>query len=460
MKLSEIDSTLREIRVSPVRSLGQNFLHDANLARWIVEKADLTPEDYVVEIGPGLGALTEWVIDSGAYVLAIEKDRRLVEFLRKRFANRRVEVIHGDALDFDLRPLYGERRVKLLGNLPYYIASQLLIKFTEHPSPISLWLFMLQKEMARRISAPPRTGDYGALSLTMQLQHRVEYLRTVPASVFLPQPEVASAFVRITPRAPEELPPHDPQTFFEMVRLGFSQRRKQLRNLLREAVPEWEQAAAEVGFDGRARAEELSLEQWVALSSRKASASPEERAEKAAERFPVVDENDQVIRIVPRSEVHGNNLRHRAVHLFVFNRAGELFLQKRARCKDQHPLVWDSSAAGHVEEGEEYDETASRELQEELGVAAPLKRIVKLPCSSRTGWEFIWLYRAEHDGPFQLARNEIEHGEFFPVEIVERWIKARPADFAPGFIECWDAYGGAGVSESPKPEGGLETAPP
>ena len=440
MKLSEIDSTLREIRVAPVKTLGQNFLHDANLARWIVEKAELTPDDYVVEIGPGLGALTEFILASGARLLAIEKDRRLVEFLRERFAKTRAEFIHADALDFDLRPLYAQPRVKLLGNLPYYIASQLLLKFTKYPSPISLWLLMLQKEMARRISAAPRSSDYGALTLTMQLQHRVEYLRTVPASVFIPTPDVDSAFVRITPRAPDELPPYDAETFFRVVRRGFSQRRKQLRNLLREELPGWEETAAAIGIDARARAEELSLEQWIALAGRANSVAPEGNSEAAPEHFPVVDENDHLLRTAPRGEVHGDNLRHRAVHLLIFNRQGELFLQKRSRWKDRHPLLWDSSAAGHVEGNEEYDETAARELQEELGVTAPLTRVAKLPCSEQTGWEFIWLYRGEHDGPFQLAKTEIEHGEFFPVDVVSEWVKARPPDFAPGFVECWKAF--------------------
>src|SRR3954466_6294450 len=125
MKLSEIDATLREIRVSPVKTLGQNFLHDRNLARWIVEKAKLSRDDFVIEIGPGLGALTEFILDSGASVLAIEKDRRLADFLRTRFASGRLEILHADALDYDLRPMFAKRRVKLLGNLPYYIASQL-----------------------------------------------------------------------------------------------------------------------------------------------------------------------------------------------------------------------------------------------------------------------------------------------------------------------------------------------
>jgi 16S rRNA (adenine1518-N6/adenine1519-N6)-dimethyltransferase len=440
MKLSEIDATLREIRVSPVKTLGQNFLHDRNLARWIVEKADLSPEDYVVEIGPGLGALTEFILETGARVLAIEKDQRLVEFLRKRFAGARLEIIHGDALQFDVRRLYGEPRVKLLGNLPYYIASQLLLKFTNYPSPISLWLLMLQKEMARRISAAPGTTDYGALTLVVQLKYRVEYLRTVPATVFLPQPDVDSAFVRITPRADDELPPHDPETFFRVVRAGFSQRRKQLRNLLREEIPDWEDAAKAIGFDPRTRAEELTLAQWIALSDLARSGPGDGAGTEGSERFPVVDENDRVVAEASRSEVHGDNLRHRAVHLFVFNRLGELFLQKRSRWKDRHPLLWDSSAAGHVEAGEDYDETAVRELQEELGVSAPLTRVLKLPCSERTGWEFIWLYRGEHDGPFTLATAEIEHGEFFPADVVDQWVKARPDNFAPGFLDCWNAF--------------------
>ena len=153
-----------------------------------------------------------------------------------------------------------------------------------------------------------------------------------------------------------------------------------------------------------------------------------------------MDENDNVVSQAPRSEVHGNNLRHRAVHVFIFNSRGELFLQKRSRWKDRHPLLWDSSAAGHVNAGEDYDETAVRELEEELGITTKLARVVKLPCSEETGQEFIWLYRGDHNGPFQLAKAEIEHGEFFPIEIVDRWVKARPEEFAPGFLECWKAY--------------------
>src|SRR6478672_6561955 len=165
MNLSEITATLREIRVSPVKSLGQNFLHDQNLARWIVEQGEIGPDDFVVEIGPGLGALTQIIIAKGAGVPAIEKDGRLVEYLASHHQKDRLEIRHEDAMNFDVRTLFTRPKVKLLGNLPYYIASQLLLRFLQWPNPISLSLFMLQKEMAKRLSATPRSKDYGSLTL-------------------------------------------------------------------------------------------------------------------------------------------------------------------------------------------------------------------------------------------------------------------------------------------------------
>ncbi|HEY0370339.1 MAG TPA: 16S rRNA (adenine(1518)-N(6)/adenine(1519)-N(6))-dimethyltransferase RsmA [Chthoniobacterales bacterium] len=440
MKLSEIESTLRAIRVSPVKTLGQNFLHDQNLARWIVARAELSPDDYVVEVGPGLGALTEVILDSGARVLAIEKDARLADFLRERLPVDQLEIVRGDALDFDVQQLFAQPRVKFIGNLPYNISSQLVLQFTKHPSPIRLWLCMLQKEMARRLSAEPRTDDYGALTLLIQSRYRVEYLRTVPASVFLPRPDVDSAFVKITPRAADELPDYNPARFTQLVRRGFSQRRKQLQNLLREDVPTWTTAAQLCGFDPKARAEELSLDQWIALTNFGQPLADPTTANDQSSLFAVVDENDHVIGSAPRGEVHANNLLHRAVHLLLFNAKGELFLQKRSRWKDRHPGAWDSSAAGHVDAGEDYDDAAERELREELGVSTELERVAKLPASERTGMEFIWIYRGQHDGPFQLARSEIELGVFFPPALISGWVHARRTEFAPGFLECWSAF--------------------
>ncbi len=440
MKLSEIPAVLREIGVSPVKTLGQNFLHDNNLARWIVDQADLNANDYVVEIGPGLGALTEFALEKGARVLAIEKDNRLMQFLRERFADENFEIVHGDALQFDTRPLCAQPRVKLIGNLPYYISSQLLIKFLDYPSPISLSLFMLQKELAKRLGAAPRTRDYGALTLQIQLRYRVEYLRTVSANVFIPKPDVDSAIVRITPRAHGELPGCDSGVFHRLVRRGFSQRRKQLGKLTREEVHNWETIAAELGLDARARAEEVSLEQWIAITNRVAPLEPAKTKDPPEERFQLVDQRDLPLGGAPRSQVHANNLLHRAVHVLIFNSKGEVFLQLRSRSKDRYPLRWDSSAAGHVTEGETYDQTALRELEEELGIQTALKQVAKLPASDRTDSEFIGLYFGSYDGEIRPNAAEIEAGRFLQPALVDEWVKARPDDFASGFLECWKIW--------------------
>jgi 16S rRNA (adenine1518-N6/adenine1519-N6)-dimethyltransferase len=276
--------------------------------------------------------------------------------------------------------------------------------------------------------------------LLVQSRYRVEYLRTVPASVFLPKPEVDSALVRVTPRDPRELPACDYNVFAELVRRGFSQRRKQLGKLIRENVPDWEDAAVELGLNPKARAEELSLRQWIALANRVAPITSTEGGDGPEESFPVVDERDEVAGAAPRGQVHANNLLHRAVHMLIFKSGGEVLLQMRSRWKDRHPLAWDSSAAGHVNAGEEYDQSAARELREELGIDTPLVRIAKLPASARTGYEFICLYRGSYDGKLRLEPREIEAGRLFPPAIVDAWIKARPQEFAPGFIECWKIW--------------------
>jgi len=440
MKLSDILATLREIRVSPAKTLGQNFLHDQNLARWIVDQAQITSDDYVVEIGPGLGALTRFILEKGAHVLAIEKDARLAGFLRTHFPNQRLEILDSDALKFDPRSLFAHRTVKLLGNLPYNVSSVLLLRFLEQPSPISLLLLMLQKEVAERLSASPSTHDYGALTLRVQLHHHVKYLRTVPATVFFPRPEVDSAVVRILPRDPLELPQHDDQLLRRLVRAGFSQRRKQLRKLIREHIKDWDTVSRRLNIGANARAEELSLPQWIALANCIAPSPDPDTAVNRNERFPIVDKKDRILRYANRSEVHGNNLRHRAVHILIFNEAGELYLQQRSRWKDRHPLKWDSSAAGHVAFRESYDETARRELKEELGTTVPLHKVSKVSASQRTDHEFIWLYRGLTSGDLVPDNSEIEQGAFFRPAVIDGWTSARPEDFAPGFLECWKAY--------------------
>ncbi|MGI8431383.1 MAG: 16S rRNA (adenine(1518)-N(6)/adenine(1519)-N(6))-dimethyltransferase RsmA [Chthoniobacterales bacterium] len=440
MTLSEIQRTLREIRVTPVKTMGQNFLHDQNLASWIVREAGIGAGDFVVEIGPGLGALTEPGLAAGAQILAIEKDGRLAEFLRTKFSGANLEVIHCDALEFDVRRLRPRGPATLLGNLPYSVATPIILRFLEKTMSISSAVLMLQMEVAARLSAAPGSKAYGVLSLIVQARCRVEILRAVPPNVFLPEPAIESAIVRLTPRAPGELPEHDEEMFATLVRQGFSQRRKQVGKLLRQYVPDWPAAAEKFGASAQARAEEISLTQWIALANLVRPPPVPSAGTDLTELFSVVDENDTVIGSAPRAQVHGNNLRHRAVHLFIFNRAGELLLQKRSRWKDRHPNVWDSSAAGHVGAGEDYDATAARELAEELGVTASLTRVTKIPASENTGEEFIWLYRGEAEGPFRRARAEIAALEFFPLDLIEEWLTKQPNDFAPGFIECWRAF--------------------
>src|SRR5436853_117750 len=296
MKLSDIRIALRETRLSPAKTLGQNFLHDQNLARWIVDQAQITPADYVVEIGPGLGALTRFILEKGARVLAIEKDARLANFLRAHFGHERLEVLNNDALKFDPRALFAHRQVKLLGNLPYNISL--------------------------------------------------------------------------------ELPARDDELLLKLIRTGFSQRRKQLRKLLRTRVSDWDRVASHLDINPKARAEVLSLLQWIDLTNFIAPLPrPDTRLTKI-EHFPIVDKNDRILGYASRSQVHGNNLLHRAVHILIFDEAGDVYLQQRSRWKDRHPLKWDSSAAGHVAASESYDETARRELKEELGVSVPLQKFL------------------------------------------------------------------------------------
>jgi 16S rRNA (adenine1518-N6/adenine1519-N6)-dimethyltransferase len=440
MNLSEVRAALDSAGVRPAKRLGQNFLHDQNLARWIVEQAQIGPGDFVLEIGPGLGALTSEILKRGPRLLALEKDARLANFLREKFRDSRFELRHCDALDFDTRILFAERNVKAIGNLPYYIASQLLLRFVNFPSYISLALFMLQDEMARRLSAKPGSADYGALTLQLQLHYHVEYLRKIPRTVFIPQPEVASAIVRFTSRDEKRIGIFDRQMFREIVKRGFSQRRKQLRKLLSGQIADWESISKKIATPLPARAEELSLQQWIALANLIAPRDEKIALRASAERFPVVDENDRQISTASRLEVHENNFRHRAIHILIFNHAGEILLQKRSPWKDRHPLLWDSSAAGHVEANEDYEEAAGRELMEELGTTARLERIGKLPASEKTGQEFIMVYRGECGGPFAFPCEEISAVEFFPTEIVERWVANKPEDFAPGFLECWRLF--------------------
>jgi 16S rRNA (adenine1518-N6/adenine1519-N6)-dimethyltransferase len=158
--------------------------------------------------------------------------------------------------------------------------------------------------------------------------------------------------------------------------------------------------------------------------------------------FDVVNEQDEVVGQLPRREVHRQKLRHRAVHVLVFNGRGELFLQQRSLTKDNFPGVWDSSSSGHVDSGEDYDPCTLREVREELGVQLPRvpDRLFKLEATPETGWEFCWIYRAEHEGPFILQESEVRGGGWFTPAAVDDWLQRRPQDFADAFHAVWRQF--------------------
>lgn len=166
--------------------------------------------------------------------------------------------------------------------------------------------------------------------------------------------------------------------------------------------------------------------------------------------FDVVNERDEVIGHQPRSEVHRLGLLHRAVHVFVFNSRGEVFLQKRSMSKDREPGKWDSSTSGHVDSGEDYDACAVRELREEIGLIIPKtpERLFKIGACTETDQEFVWVYRCEAEGPFRLHPDEIERGEWFAPEAVTRWVAERPKDFASAFRVIWSKFRSASSSSS------------
>jgi 16S rRNA (adenine1518-N6/adenine1519-N6)-dimethyltransferase len=436
VKLSTIAATLAELGAKPTQSLGQNFLHDQNMARWIIEQVGIGEGEPWLEIGPGLGALTEYALERSKNGILLEKDDRIIGWLRKQFPA--LDVVHGDALEFDPRGLFERGPVKVFGNLPYYVSSQLMFLFASEPSPASGMVFTLQRELAERMCAKPGTKEYGAITILIGRRWKAKLLRLLPPHLFTPVPKVESAVISLTPRDDGALPECDGALFTKLVKAAFSQRRKQMKKLLQ--LDYWPELCAAVGIPETARAEELSLAQWVTLTNFAAGATADHSTKAqdlTGEIFDVVDENDSVIGQRPRGEVHREKLRHRAVHIFVFNKRGELFLQRRSQWKDMHPRDWDSSAAGHVNSGDEYGGTAPRELEEELGVSAPLAEIGSVSACAGTGWEFVKIYRAQHEGPFRLPPAEIECGGFFTLEQIDRWIAARPGDFANGFLECF-----------------------
>lgn len=440
-KMPNTDSTiarLDKLKLQPSKNLGQNFLTDPEVAKWIVRQLGARAEDTVIEIGPGLGALTEHLVDSVGRLILIEVDGRLAGDLEARYAERtNVEILHADATQLDLRPFFKYGPLKVIGNLPYSSGTEIVRHFLENPSPVESAVFMLQTEVAARMGAAPGKKSYGVLSLRIQSGWRTKIVRELTPEPFYPQPTVGSAVMVVEKRAPDELPVFDRRLFDRLIRQGFAQRRKQLKKLL-PAPPAggWTDVCAAVDEAETVRGEALTLEKWITLTNFFDPHPLKDNAQSADEIFDVVDETNTVIAQVPRGEVHAKGLRHRAVHIFVLNKHGEIFLQKRSHLKDACAGLWDSSAAGHLDAGESYADCAVRELEEELGVSAEMRQMGEIAACEATGWEFVELFEADHNGPFTWPASEISGGRFFSVSIIQEWIEKNSKDFAPGFVVC------------------------
>ncbi len=275
MKLTEMREWLDKRDIQLTKSLGQNFLHDAHQLQRIVEAAELTKADKVLEIGPGLGPLTELLLERAGEVLAIEKDARLVEVLRERFDCERsdgrklaLQLLHDDALEFIRRERRDWSDWKLVANLPYSVASPILVELALSPQRPKQMTVTLQLEVAMRLMAQADDDDYGVLTLLVQLDYEPRDWFKIPASCFFPAPKVDSACVTLVRREKPLLTEEHRAAFVKIVKRAFTQRRKMMLKLLKTEWPmeRLTQAFAELNISPQERAEKLSLEQFVELT--------------------------------------------------------------------------------------------------------------------------------------------------------------------------------------------------
>ncbi len=251
------------------KSLGQNFLIDDYVIEQIAEVSDLERETKLLEVGPGLGVLTRVLAGLVDQMWAIELDKAKVDILKKELAGLPVEIIHQDALKLDLKTLWGDEPGYLIGNLPYYITSPLLMHFLEQSAELRGMTVMVQKEVAERLSAVPGSKQYGVLSVAVQLSAEVEEVLSVPPEAFSPAPKVHSTVVRLKLRPYPGLTVHK-EKIMRIVKAAFGQRRKTLNNSL-AAVLGLEkglvsEAVRQSGIDGQRRAETLTIDEFQSLA--------------------------------------------------------------------------------------------------------------------------------------------------------------------------------------------------
>ena len=248
------------------KRFGQNFLHDIGVIQRIIDSVNPKPGDNIVEIGPGLGALTEHLFEAAGTIHVVELDRDLVERLQRRFGNEENFHIHSsDALKFDFSTLASNGKLRIVGNLPYNISTPLLFHLIDQIDSIQDIHCMLQKEVVDRICAGPGDNNYGRLSIMLQYHCQAQHLFNVGADAFQPPPKVESAILRLTPHAQQHVMIDDKKLFAQLVSQAFNQRRKTLRNSLKNYLSA--EAIESLDINPSARPETLSLDDFARLSN-------------------------------------------------------------------------------------------------------------------------------------------------------------------------------------------------
>ncbi|MBJ7656163.1 16S rRNA (adenine(1518)-N(6)/adenine(1519)-N(6))-dimethyltransferase RsmA [Weissella confusa] len=270
---------MNQFGINTKKSLGQNFLTDINILKNIVAAGDVKDTDNVVEIGPGIGALTEQLARAAKQVVAFEIDDRLIPVLDHTMAPYdNVTIVHNDILKVDLEKEFAKQfadttaPLKLVANLPYYITTPILMQVLQSGIHFDNIVVMMQKEVADRLSAEPGTKNYGSLTLAVQYRMNAKLAFTVSRTAFVPNPNVDSAIISLTPREPLAVQPRDEKQLFELFKIGFVMRRKTLWNNLTTAFGKGEAMQAKltaaleaIDLDPRTRAEKLSLERFIEL---------------------------------------------------------------------------------------------------------------------------------------------------------------------------------------------------
>ncbi|SHH83666.1 16S rRNA (adenine(1518)-N(6)/adenine(1519)-N(6))-dimethyltransferase RsmA [Virgibacillus chiguensis] len=276
---SRTKEILKKYHFSFKKSLGQNFLIDSNILNNIIRQAGIDKESGVIEIGPGIGALTEHLAIHSQKTLAFEIDQRLIPVLEDTLAPYdNVEVVHEDILKANVRDMirthfHPEQPVHLVANLPYYITTPILMKLLRDHLPIDSFTVMIQKEVAERMAAKPNTKSYGSLTLAVQYYTEAEVVMQVPKRAFMPQPNVDSSILRLVRRTKAPVNVVDEHFFFSLIQASFAQRRKTLRNNLtnyfKEKLTKEEVGLIlqQIGIDGGRRGESLTMEEFALLAN-------------------------------------------------------------------------------------------------------------------------------------------------------------------------------------------------